>query len=59
MSGDAVRLLQARQAQFHFASAHEKANEQVGACFPASALLAIRLAQRLPLNRRTIHSQRL
>ena len=31
--GDAVRLLQARQAQFHFASAHEKANEQVVLAF--------------------------
>jgi serine/threonine protein kinase/Flp pilus assembly protein TadD len=31
--GEAVRLLQARQAQFHFASAHEKANEQVVLAF--------------------------
>ena len=53
--GEAVRLLQARLAQFHFDSEYDKAviRWRLLSC---SALLAIRLAQRLPLNRRAIHS---
>ena len=54
--GEAIRLLQARQAQFHFDSEFDKGIDQVLLGFRCSALLAIRLAQRLPLNRRATHS---
>ena len=53
--GEAVRLLQARLAQFHFASQYDKGLIR-WRLLSRSALLAIRLAQRLPLNRRAIHS---
>ena len=52
--GEAVRLLQARLAQFHFDSQFDKAYDQAWLAF-MQRLLAIRLAQRLPLNRRAIH----
>ena len=52
---EAVRLLQARLAQFHFASEFDKAYPQRCACFTCSALPAIRLRRRLPLKGRAIH----
>ena len=53
--GEAIRLLQARLAQFHFDSEDDKAVIR-WSLLSCSALLAIRLGQRLPLNRRAIHS---
>ena len=53
--GEAIRLLQARLAQFPFASEIDKAVYQCTLLL-CSALLAIRLGQRLPLNRRAIRS---
>ncbi len=53
--GEAIRLLQARLAQFHFVLSYERADDR-WRLLSCSALLAIRLAQRLPLNRRAIHS---
>ena len=52
---EAIRLLQARLAQFHFDSEFYKGIAQVNLAF-LNTLLAIGLAQRLPLNRRAIHS---
>ena len=54
--GEAIRLLQARLAQFHFASEYRKGHVSVGLAYHRSALLAIRLVQSLPLNRRAIRS---
>ena len=52
---EAIRLLQARQAQFHFGSEIDKGLNQ-SCLLSCSALLAIPLEQRPPLNRRSIHS---
>ena len=52
--GEAIRLLQARLTQFHYDSQFDAACDEVN-LLSCSALLAIRLAQRLPLNRRAIH----
>ena len=57
--GEAVRLLQARLAQFHFASEYREGLLIKCRLLSCSALLATRLAQRLPLNRRAIHSSSL
>ena len=55
--GEAIRLLQARLAHFPFGSDPEKAFYQLTLVL-CSVLLAIRLGQRLPLNRRAIHTNR-
>ena len=56
--GEAVRLLQARLAQFHFASELRKGHYSGGACFNAAPCWRYALAQRLPLNRRAIRLSR-
>ena len=54
--GEAIRLLQARQAQFHFASEIERGINQVNPGYTSSALPAIPLGQRLTLSRHGIRS---
>ena len=54
---EAVRLLQARQAQFHFASEIEKGINQVLLAL-LQHLAATLLAQKLPLNRPATRSSR-
>ena len=52
--GEAVRLLQARQAQFHFASEFDKGIDQVTLAI-IQRLAGDTAGAKLPLNRRAIH----